>query len=118
MPYCGHENGTHLGAWQREGRLVDVVASSRYEDIAEAVRPFRARQRLRETRILHVSQQEADPKYARAIKDKFGTDVVSLKLPDLEGRLRTGQPGRSRGGRQATNSARLARLWNPARQTS
>ena len=61
MPYCGHE--WHLlGAWAAPSRLVEAVSSSRYADIAEAVRPFRAIQRLNETRILHVSQAEADPK--------------------------------------------------------
>jgi L-fucose isomerase-like protein len=83
QPYSGHE--WHIvGGWQRQGRLVDVLPSSRFEDIAEAIRPFRAIHRLRETRILHVSQGDADPKYCKVIKDKFGTEIISLKLPDLE----------------------------------
>lgn len=83
QPYSGHE--WHIvGSWQREGRLVDVLPSSRFDDIAEAVRPFRALQRLRETRVLHVSQGDADPKYVQAIKDKFGTEIISIRLPELE----------------------------------
>ncbi len=83
MPYSGHE--WHLvGGWQREGRRIDVLPSSRYEDIALAVRPFRALQRLKETRILHVSQNEADPKYVQAAKTAFGSEIVSLKLPELQ----------------------------------
>lgn len=83
LPYSGHE--WHIvGGWQRQGKLVDVLPSSRYEDIAEAIRPFRAIQRLRETRILHVSLGDADPQYCKAIKDKFGTEVISLKYADLE----------------------------------
>ena len=83
LPYSGHE--WHIvGAWQRQGKRVDVLPSSRYEDIAEAVRPFRAIQRLQETRVLHVNYNDADPKYCQVIKEKFGTEIVSLKLPDLE----------------------------------
>ncbi|MBI5383801.1 MAG: hypothetical protein HZA90_03850 [Verrucomicrobia bacterium] len=83
QPYSGHE--WHIVAsWQREGRLVDVLPSSRFEDIAEAVRPFRALHRLKETRVLHVSQGDADAKYVQAMKDKFGTEIISIRLPELE----------------------------------
>lgn len=83
MPYSGHE--WHIVAsWQRQGKLVEVLPSSRYEDIAVAIRPFRALQRLRETRVLHVNQSPADAKYVEAIRNKFGTEIVSLSLPDLE----------------------------------
>jgi hypothetical protein len=82
-PYSGHE--WHIVAsWQREGKRVDVHPSSRYEDIPVALRPFRAIQRLRETRVLHISQNDADPKYVAALKDKFGTEVLSLHLDDLQ----------------------------------
>ncbi len=83
LPYSGHE--WHIvGGWQKQGKLVDVLPSSRYEDIAEAIRPFRAIQRIKETRILHVNHGDADPAYCQAIKQKFGTEIISLKLPDLE----------------------------------
>jgi L-fucose isomerase-like protein len=83
LPYSGHE--WHIvGAWQRQGRLVDVLPSSRFADIAEAVRPFRAIHRLKETRILHVSHGDADAKYCQAIRDKFGTEIISIRLPDLQ----------------------------------
>jgi hypothetical protein len=83
MPYNGHE--WHIiSGWQREGRLVEIYPSSRYEDVAVAIRPFRALQRLKETRVLHVSQNEADPKYTKAVKEWYGTEIVSIKLPELE----------------------------------
>ncbi len=83
MPYSGHE--WHIiAALQREGKRIEVLPSSRYEDLAVAVRPFRAMQRLREAKILHISQVEADPAYTQAIKDKFGTEIKSLFLPDLQ----------------------------------
>lgn len=83
MPYSGHE--WHIiAALQREGKRIEVLPSSRYEDIAVAVRPFRALHRLREAKVLHISQVEADPAYAQAIKDRFGTEIKSLFLPDLQ----------------------------------
>jgi L-fucose isomerase-like protein len=83
VPYAGHEWHT-IASLQRQGKLIDVLPSSRFEDVAVAIRPFRAIQRLGEARILHVSQGDADPAYCRAIEDKFGTRVISLKFPDLQ----------------------------------
>ncbi len=83
MPYSGHE--WHIvSGWQREGKLIEVFPSSKYEDITLAIRPFRAIHRVKEARVLHVSQGDADQKYVQAIKDKFGTETLSLKLPDLQ----------------------------------
>jgi L-fucose isomerase-like protein len=83
MPYAGHE--WHIvGAWQRQGKMVEVLPSSRYEDLETAVRPFRALHRLRETRVLHINQGDADAKYVEAIRGKFGTEILSIKLPELE----------------------------------
>lgn len=82
MPYSGHE--WHIvSGWQRQGKRVEVLPSSRYQDIALAVRPLRALGRLKETRILHVSQGEADANYVEAIRKKFGAQIISLKLEDL-----------------------------------
>ena len=83
VPYAGHEWHT-IASLQREGQLVEVLPSSRFEDIATAVRPFRAIHRLKEARILHVNHGEADPAYCQAIRDKFGSQILSLKLEDLQ----------------------------------
>jgi L-fucose isomerase-like protein len=83
MPYSGHE--WHIvAALQREGHRIEVLPSSRFEDLAVAVRPFRAMQRLRETRILHISDVEANPAYTQAIRVKFGTEIKSLFLSDVQ----------------------------------
>ncbi|MCA1902338.1 MAG: hypothetical protein LDL53_09005 [Candidatus Hydrogenedens sp.] len=83
MPYCGHE--WHIvPSWQKEGKCIDIVPSSQFADIAEAVKPFRAIQRLRETRILHVNYGEADPAYCTSTKEKFGTEIITIKLPELQ----------------------------------
>jgi len=83
MPYSGHEWHIIAGL-QREGKLIEALPSSDYRDLAVAVRPFRALRRLRESRVLHISQGPADPKYCEAVRAKFGTEIVSLGLPDLE----------------------------------
>ncbi len=83
MPYCGHE--WHIvPSWQKQGKMVDIVPSSKFADIVETVRPFRAIQRMQEARILHVNYQDADQKYCALMKEKFGTEIISLKLPELQ----------------------------------
>lgn len=82
-PYTGHEWHV-VASLQKEGKLIEVVPSSDLRDLAQALRPFRAIHRLREARILHVNQGEADPAYVKAIEEKFGTKILSIKLPDLE----------------------------------
>lgn len=83
LPYSGHEWHTIAG-WQRQGKLIDVFPSSKYEDVLVAIRPFRAIHRLKEARLLNVSTEPANAAYCGAIKGKFGTEVISLTLPDLQ----------------------------------
>jgi hypothetical protein len=83
LPYSGHEWHTMAG-WQRQGKLIEVFPSSRHEDVLVAIRPFRAIHRLKEARVLNVSTGPADPAYCAALKEKFGTEVISLMLPDLQ----------------------------------
>jgi len=95
MPYSGHE--WHIiAALQREGGRIDILPSSKYEDIAVAVRPFRAMQRLREAKVLHISNVEADPAYTQAIKNKFGTEIKSLFLPALQAAYDQASPEEAR----------------------
>lgn len=83
LPYTGHEWHTIAG-WQRQGRLIEVFPTSRFEDLLLAVRPFRALHRLKEARILHVNHGPADAAYCKAIKEKFGTDIRNINLPELQ----------------------------------
>ncbi|HPC61310.1 MAG TPA: twin-arginine translocation signal domain-containing protein [Verrucomicrobiota bacterium] len=82
VPYSGHEWHIVSGL-QREGKLIEVLPSSQYADLAVAVRPFRAIHRLREARVLHLSQKEANADYVRAVRARFGTEIVSLFPDDL-----------------------------------
>lgn len=83
LPYTGHEWHT-IASWQKQGKLIEVYPTSRFEDVLIAVRPFRALHRLKEARILHVNQGPADAAYCSAIKEKFGTSVINVTLPELQ----------------------------------
>jgi len=83
LPYTGHEWHTMAG-WQRQGKLIEVYPTSRHEDVLVSIRPFRAIHGLREARVLSVSNGPADAAYCAALKDKFGTEIISLLLPDLQ----------------------------------
>ena len=71
LPYTGHEWHT-IASWQRQGKPVQVYPTSRHSDVLLAIRPFKAIHRLREAKILHISQAEANAEYCGAIKSKFG----------------------------------------------
>lgn len=82
-PYSGHE--WHIiAALQREGKRIECWASSKFEDIPVALRPIRAIARLKQAKVLHVSNRDADPAYVKLMRDKFGTEIRSFKLPELE----------------------------------
>jgi len=83
LPYSGHEWHTMAG-WQRQGKLIEVFPSSRHEDVLVAIRPFRAIHRLKEARVLNVNHGPADTAYCAALKEKFGTEIISLKFPELK----------------------------------
>jgi hypothetical protein len=82
-PFCGHEWHT-IAARQRQGKLVDCWATSRFDDLLQVVRPFRAVGRLKHAKVLYVNQADAEAKYVQAIREKFGTEIKSFKLADLE----------------------------------
>jgi L-fucose isomerase-like protein len=82
-PFSGHE-WTTIATLQRKGKLIDCWATSKFDDVVPAIRPFRAIRRLKDAKVLHVSNVPADPAYVKKIKEKFGTEIQSLKLADLE----------------------------------
>lgn len=82
MPYAGHEWHT-IASMQRLGKRVEMFPSSNYADLAVAVRPFRAIQRLMEAKILYIRDPGPDPEYVKAIQTKFGTQIVHVPSQDL-----------------------------------
>ena len=78
-PYSGHE-WTGFGGLMREpeGALLDCILSSDFDQLAAAVRPFRAIHHLREAKILDVTADDVSPDYVKAIKEKFGTEIKTV----------------------------------------
>ncbi len=77
-PYSGHE-WTEFGALRRspEGALLECMLTSDRNELAAAVRPFRAIHHLREARILNVTARQ-DQAYADAVQKKFGCQTVII----------------------------------------
>lgn len=83
-PYSGHE-WTSFGKLQNspEGALLDCMLTADFEQLATAVRPFRAIHHLREARILNVTMGNLRADYCDAIRDKFGTEIVKVDKPTV-----------------------------------
>jgi len=80
-PYSGHEWTSFGKTTQDTGKgLVDCILTSDFDHLAVAVRPFRAIHHLRESRIVNISMREPKAEYLKAIKDNFGTEVVTVGL--------------------------------------
>jgi hypothetical protein len=78
-PYSGHE-WTAFGALRREeaGTLLDCMLTSDFNQLAAAVRPFRAIHHLREATILNVSTRAPSADYQKAIAEKYGTQIKTI----------------------------------------
>lgn len=78
-PYSGHE-WTGFGALrnQKEGALLECMLTSDFDQLAVAVRPFRAIHHLREAKILNVTTRNFAG-FAKAMKAKFGTEIKRLE---------------------------------------
>lgn len=76
VPYSGHE-WTSLGEirQQEEGALLECLLTSDFDQLAVAVRPFRAIHHLRESRILNVTTSNRGNAYAETIRNVFGTET-------------------------------------------
>jgi hypothetical protein len=78
-PYSGHE-WTGFGGLRRqpEGALLECMLTSDPDQLAAAVRPFRAIHHLREAKILNVTSSPLRAEYVKAVKDKFGAEIIAV----------------------------------------
>ena len=83
VPYSGHE-WVHWGELRKtpQGSRMDCILSSDLGQLAVAVRPFRAIHHLREARVLNLTTRDFSAQ-AKAIRDKFGTEIKPIKLEDV-----------------------------------
>ena len=81
LPFAGHE-WMMAPQLQKQGKKIEVIGSSDFNDLAIAIRPFRAIHRLKEATVL-LAGAKLDPEYGESIKSKFGTDIVELPFEEL-----------------------------------
>jgi hypothetical protein len=80
VPYSGHE-WVNFGNIMKQpiGSKMECILSSDYNQLAVAIRPFRAIHHLREAKILNLTTRDFT-EYANAIKEKFGTEIMKIDL--------------------------------------
>lgn len=82
VPYSGHE-WCIVPDLQKQGKKIDVIPTSDLGDVADAVRPFRAIHRLKETKVLFLGGGRQAPEgIVRGAREKFGIEIISIE-PDV-----------------------------------
>jgi hypothetical protein len=79
-PYSGHE-WVHFGDLRRQplGAKTDCLLTSDTNQLAVAVRPFRAIHHLREAKVLNLTTSDCS-EYAGQVKSRFGTEIKPVGL--------------------------------------
>ncbi len=77
LPYMGHDWIT-FAALQKQGKKVELLATSDFQDLVRAMRPFRAMHHLNRARILDFRNGGPLTEYAKGIKNRFGTEIKFL----------------------------------------
>jgi len=79
VPYSGHE-WTWFGSLRqrKENALLDCMLTSDYNQLAVAIRPFRAIHHLREAKILDITKNQLPTDYVNSVKAKFGTEIKRI----------------------------------------
>jgi hypothetical protein len=78
-PYSGHE-WAGFGALRQQpsGERLECLLTSDLNQLAVAVRPFRALHHLREAKVLNLTTRALPQPYVTAIASKFGTQIQTL----------------------------------------
>lgn len=77
QPYSGHD-WSGVAGLQKDGKKVDVLASSDYRDILKGLAVFRTLKRLKETRILYLRNGGAGEQYVKDVRQTVGAEIVSI----------------------------------------
>jgi len=80
VPYSGHE-WSNFGSLMKQpiGAKMGCILSSDYQQLAAAIRPFRAIHHLKEARILNVTTNSFS-EYSSSLNEKFGTQFKQIGL--------------------------------------
>jgi len=99
-PYSGHE-WTEFGSLRNQdiGAMLECMLTSDFDQLAVAVRPFRAIHHLREAKIINVDDNAPSADFLKAMRDKLGTEIKTIgrdpvldaynAIPDTEARSET-----------------------------
>ncbi len=80
VPYSGHEWASFNSLLNQPlGSKMECILTSDYQQLAVAIRPFRAIHHLREAKILNLTTRSFT-EYANNIKNKFGTEIKQIEL--------------------------------------
>ncbi|HEY5910453.1 MAG TPA: hypothetical protein VJA21_07590 [Verrucomicrobiae bacterium] len=84
-PYSGHE-WTRFGALRNEpgGEQLECLLTSDLNELASAIRPFRAIHHLREAKLLNVTARALPPEFTKAVAEKFGTEMKIVDLARMQ----------------------------------
>lgn len=80
VPYSGHEWASFNSTLNQPlGSKMGCILTSDYQQLANAIRPFRAIHHLREAKILNLTTRSFT-EYANSVKNKFGTEIKQIEL--------------------------------------
>ncbi|MGD8535373.1 MAG: twin-arginine translocation signal domain-containing protein, partial [Candidatus Aminicenantes bacterium] len=108
VPYSGH-GWVGFGDLRQQplGARMECILSSDLQQLAVAIRPFRAIHHLREAKILNLSTRSFSD-YSADIKGKFGTEIKQIELKrmlDIYGSVRDSE-AKAEAGRWMKNAER------------
>ncbi len=80
-PYSGHE-WSGLGALRSQpgGENLECMLTSDLNQLAAAVRPFRAIHHLRQARLLNLTTRAVSAQFTQAVAERFGTEIKTIEL--------------------------------------
>jgi hypothetical protein len=83
VPYSGHE-WSNFGSLMKQpiGAKMGCILSSDYQQLAFAIRPFRAIHHMREAKILNLTTNSFS-EYADSVREKFGTQISRIELSQV-----------------------------------
>lgn len=82
QPFSGHD-WCQIADMQREGRRIEVMATSDFGELARALRAFRTVRRLRDTKILCITGGGLNKNLANQVKERFGTTISLVGADEL-----------------------------------
>jgi hypothetical protein len=109
VPYSGH-GWVRFGDLRQQplGAKMDCILSSDLQQLAVAIRPFRAIHHLREAKILNLTTRSFS-EYASSVKEKFGTEIKQIELKrmlDIYSHVKDNE-ARAEAGRWIKNAERV-----------